>query len=120
MLLLLILLLSTFITEKNTRLLFNLLLSRAFQPSNLHDLRFKNLTGVATDGARSMIGRQSGLVALLKKQGGIDKNPFVDRHCIIHLESSCAKTLRFHAVIKVINQIKNQIFIILAVLRQSV
>ena len=60
-----------------------------------YDLRFENLA----DGAPSMIGKHSGLVAFLKKQDGIDKNTFIDYHCIIHRENLCAKTLRFDAVV---------------------
>ena len=70
-----------------------------------YDLRFENLAGVATDGAPSMIGKHNGLVAFLKKQDGIDKNTFIDYHCIIHLENLCAKTLRFDAVMKVVNTV---------------
>ena len=50
-----------------------------------------------------MIGKHSGLVVLLKKQDVIDKNTFIDYHCIIHQENLFAKTLRFDAVMKVVN-----------------
>ena len=70
-----------------------------------YDLRFKNLAGVATDGAPSMIGKHSGLAAFLKKQEGIDKNTFIDYHCIIHQENLCAKTLQFDAVMKMGNTV---------------
>ena len=44
----------------------------------LYDLRFKNLAGVATDGAPSVIGKYTGLVVSLIKQNGIDRNAFID------------------------------------------
>ena len=56
-----------------------------------YDLRFENLAGVATDGAPSILGKYTGLVAFLKKQDEIDRNVFIDYHCIIHQESLCAK-----------------------------
>ena len=70
-----------------------------------YDLRFENLAGVATDGAPSMIGKHSGLVAFLKKQDGIDKNRFINYPCIINQENLYAKTLRFDAVMKVVNTV---------------
>ena len=70
-----------------------------------YNLRFENLAGVATDGDPSMIGKHSGLVAFLKKQDGIDKNTFIDYHYIINQENLCAKTLRFDAVMKVVNTV---------------
>ena len=70
-----------------------------------YDLRFENLASVVTDGAPSMIGKHGGLVAFLKKQDGIDKNTFISYHCIIHQENLCAKTLRFDAIMKVVNTV---------------
>ena len=70
-----------------------------------YDLRFENFAGVATDGAPSMIGKHSGLVAFLKEQDGIDRNTFIDYHCIILQENLCAKTLRFDAVMKVVKSV---------------
>ena len=52
-----------------------------------------------------MIGQYTGLVACLKNQDGIDRNLFINYHCIIQQASLCAKSLRFDAVIKVINDV---------------
>ena len=40
-----------------------------------------------------------------KKQDGIDRNAFINCHCIFHQENLCAKTLRFDAVMKVFNDV---------------
>ena len=66
---------------------------------------FRNLAGLTTDGAPCMIDKHSGLVTFLKKQDGIDKNAFIDYYCIIRQENLCTKTLRFDAVMKVVNNV---------------
>ena len=67
---------------------------KAFKKAmEFNNLRFKNLASVATGGAPCMIGQYTSLVAFLKKQDGVDRNAFINYHCIIHQENLCAKTL---------------------------
>ncbi|CAK1587365.1 unnamed protein product [Parnassius mnemosyne] len=58
------------------------------------DLDLSKLSGVATDGAPSMIGVNSGLVTLLKKhlkEKNINAEDLMQLHCIIHREAFCSK-----------------------------
>lgn len=71
-----------------------------------NDLKLRNLAGLATDGAPSMVGKNSGLIALLKKEDGVS-SAIIHYHCIIHQENLCAKFLRFEAVMKVVTEIVN-------------
>jgi len=70
-----------------------------------YDLRFEILAGVATDRAPSMIDEYIALMVILKKQDPIDRNAFIDYHCVIIQEHLCAKTLRFDAVMKVVHNV---------------
>ena len=47
----------------------------------------------------------TGLVAFLKKQDGIDKNVFINYHCIVDQENLFAKTLQFDAVMNLVNDV---------------
>ncbi|CAK1578448.1 unnamed protein product [Parnassius mnemosyne] len=63
------------------------------------------LSGVATDGAPSMIGVNSGLVTLLKKhlqEKNINAEYLMQFHCIIHQEALCSKKIEFQNVMKVV------------------
>ena len=42
----------------------------------------------------------------MKKQDGIDRNVFIYYHCIVLQENLLANTLRFDAVMKVVNDVK--------------
>nr|XP_022915286.1 general transcription factor II-I repeat domain-containing protein 2A-like [Onthophagus taurus] len=69
------------------------------------DLDLSKLSGVATDGAPSMIGDNSGLVTLLKKhlqEKNIDAEDLMQFHCIIHQEALCSKKIEFQNVMKVV------------------
>ncbi|CAK1581085.1 unnamed protein product [Parnassius mnemosyne] len=58
------------------------------------DLDLSKLSGVATDGAPSMIGVNSGLVTLLKKhlqEKNINAEDLMQFHCIIEEEALCSK-----------------------------
>ncbi|XP_072383862.1 general transcription factor II-I repeat domain-containing protein 2-like [Diabrotica undecimpunctata] len=60
------------------------------------DLDLSKLSGVATDGALSMIGVNSGLVTLLKKylqEKNINAEDLMQFHCIIHQEDLCSKKI---------------------------
>ena len=72
-----------------------------------YGLSLKNLAGVATDGAPSMVGKKAGVVALLKEEEGVDSERFTSYHCKIHQENLCAKSLRFEQVMRVITDIVN-------------
>lgn len=57
---------------------------------NKYKLNMSNLAGITTDGAPAMVGKNEGLVALVKKN-----NPdvsFVQYHCIIRQET-CVQSL---------------------------
>nr|XP_022900894.1 general transcription factor II-I repeat domain-containing protein 2A-like [Onthophagus taurus] len=69
------------------------------------DLDLSKLSGVATDGAPSMIGVNSGLVTLLKKhlqEKNINAEDLMQFHCIIHQEALCSKKIEFQNVMKVV------------------
>jgi len=63
---------------------------------NRFDIKLNNLSGVITDGAPSMVGKNEGLVALIKKEmsecGALQ---LMQYHCIIHHENLCAKSVGF-------------------------
>ncbi|XP_072377718.1 general transcription factor II-I repeat domain-containing protein 2-like [Diabrotica undecimpunctata] len=74
------------------------------------DLDLSKLSGVATDGAPSMIGVNSGLVTLLKKhlqEKNINAEDLMQFHCIIHQEALCSKKIEFQNVMKVVVSIVN-------------
>ncbi|CAK1593792.1 unnamed protein product [Parnassius mnemosyne] len=69
------------------------------------DLDLSKLSGVATDGAPSMIGVNSGLVTLLQKhlqEKNINAEDLMQFHCIIHQEALCSKKIEFQNVMKVV------------------
>ncbi|KAG6445807.1 hypothetical protein O3G_MSEX004113 [Manduca sexta] len=69
------------------------------------DLDLSKLSGVTTDGAPSMIGVNSGLVTLLKKnlqEKNINAEDLTQFHCIIHQEALCSKKNEFQNVMKVV------------------
>lgn len=77
---------------------------------NRFNLKLSNLAGICTDGAPSMVGKNEGLVALIKKN-----NPdisFIQYHCIIHQENLSAKSVSIqevmNVVIKAVNFIKSR------------
>ena len=66
-----------------------------------------NLVSVATDGAPAMIGKNIGLVGLLKTDPKIPD--FLSIHCIIHREYLVAKYFKYENVIKIVLKIVNYI-----------
>ncbi|XP_004213339.2 general transcription factor II-I repeat domain-containing protein 2-like [Hydra vulgaris] len=68
------------------------------------DLPETKLSGVTTDGASSMKGKNIGFVALFKKS--INHN-ILSYHCIIHQEQLCAKVLKMKEVVEIVIQTVN-------------
>ncbi|XP_045501701.1 general transcription factor II-I repeat domain-containing protein 2-like [Colias croceus] len=75
-----------------------------------YGLKLSNLAGICTDGAPSMVGKNEGLVALIKKN-----NPdvsLIQYHCIIHQENLSAKSVNIQdvmsIVVKTVNFIKSR------------
>ncbi|CAB3239226.1 unnamed protein product [Arctia plantaginis] len=67
------------------------------------NLDLSKLSGVATDGAPSMIGVR--LVTLLKKhlqEKNMNAEDLMQFHCIIHQEALCSKKIEFQNVMKVV------------------
>lgn len=73
---------------------------------NRFGLTLNNLSGVATDGAPSMTGKNEGAVALIRKDACANKK-LIQYHCIIHQQSLCAKSISFKDVIKDVTKIVN-------------
>ena len=82
-----------------------------------HQLDLKNLIGIATDGAPSMIGKNVGAVTLILRHieplegcSSSGKEMFLC-HCLLHLENLCAQVLNMShvmtVVVKAVNSIKN-------------
>ena len=71
-------------------------------------LDLKNLIGIATDGAPSMVGRNAGAVALILshigslKEGSSATDEMFICHCFLHLENLCAQVLDMSHVMKVV------------------
>ncbi|XP_073668196.1 general transcription factor II-I repeat domain-containing protein 2-like [Paramisgurnus dabryanus] len=54
-----------------------------------NSINLKNLVSVTTDGAPSMVGKEKGLIALLRKDP--EMSAFFSYHCILHQEQLCSK-----------------------------
>ncbi|XP_060881678.1 general transcription factor II-I repeat domain-containing protein 2B-like [Metopolophium dirhodum] len=84
--------------------IFNALISTL----NRFGIKLNNLSGVITDGAPSMVGKNEGLVALIKKEmstcGALQ---LMQYHCIIHQENLCAKSVGFQTIMKDVVKIVN-------------
>jgi hypothetical protein len=49
------------------------------------NLKLNNLSGVLTDGAPTMVGKDKGLVPLIIKEAGVFENgQFMQYHCILN------------------------------------
>ena len=67
----------------------------------------QNIASITTDGVHSMIGKNVGMVQLLKQELN---HSFVEFHCIIHQEALCAKSLKsLQKVVTVVTKIVNYI-----------
>ena len=74
--------------------------SDAIEKSNL---KWSQLVGVTTDGAPSMIGKESGLVTLLRKKAmDNSESDLIHYHCIIHQEALVARVLSMNDVMNVV------------------
>ncbi|CAH1105999.1 unnamed protein product [Psylliodes chrysocephalus] len=63
---------------------------------NRYNLKLTNLAGISTDGAPAMVGKNEGLIAIIRKNNpGIS---FLQYHCIIHQQNLFAKTVNIHDV----------------------
>jgi len=75
---------------------------------NRFDIKLNNLSGVITDGASSMVGKNEGLVALIKKEmSTCGALKLMQYHCIIHQENLCAKSVGFQTIMKDVVKIVN-------------
>ena len=80
-----------------------------------HALDLKNLIGIATDGAPSMVGRNAGAVSLILshidslKEGSNATDEMFICHCFLHIENLCAQVLDTSHVIKVVVKTVNVI-----------
>ena len=76
-----------------------------------HGLDLKNLIGIATDGAPSMVGRNAGAVTLILshidslKEGSSATDEMFICHCFLHLENLCARVLDMSHVMKVVTTV---------------
>lgn len=66
---------------------------------------FEKCSGIATDGAKAMVGHKTGLVGLCKGKG-LNCLFF---HCIIHQEALCGKIIRLSETMKTVVNIVNLI-----------
>jgi len=67
------------------------------------NLKWSQLVGVTTDGAPSMTGRESGLVALLKKKTiENSESDLIHYHCIVHQEALVERVLNLNDVMKIV------------------
>ncbi|XP_050528216.1 general transcription factor II-I repeat domain-containing protein 2B-like [Daktulosphaira vitifoliae] len=75
---------------------------------NRFDIKLNNLSGVITDRAPSMIGKNEGLIALIKKEmGTCGALQLIQYHCIIHQENLCGKSVGFQTIMKDVVKIVN-------------
>lgn len=65
----------------------------------------RNLVSVSTDGAPAMIGKNNGLIALLKRDSNY--TDFVAVHCVIHREHLATKFAKYEHVLKKVLEIVN-------------
>ena len=76
-----------------------------------NNLDITKMSGVTTDGAPAMTGKNSGLIGLLKaelRKLGV-KSELVTYHCIIHQENLCARQIRLKEVMSVVVSTVNYI-----------
>ena len=67
------------------------------------NLKWSQLVGVTTDGAPSMIGKESCLVTLLRKKAmDNSESNLIYYHCNIHQEALVARVLRMNDVMNVV------------------
>ena len=71
-------------------------------------LPLSKLSGITTDGAPSMVGRQQGLANLLQLEANkVGNDTVMQFHCIIHQENLCAKSVKMQNVMSVVTKTVN-------------
>lgn len=68
------------------------------------------LCGVATDGAKAMVGQNKGFIGIFKKKMSelhIDTSDMYIFHCLIHQENLCSQSLQMNHVMDVVVKIVN-------------
>ena len=75
-------------------------LSEHIPPECLH-----KLVSIATDGAPAMLGKHSGMIALMMKDNNYPE--FLPIHCVIHREHLAAKYFKYEHVMKTVLEIVN-------------
>ena len=71
-------------------------------------LPLSKLSGITTDGAPSMAGRQQGLANLLQLEASkVGNDTVMQFHCIIHQENLCAKSVKMQNVMSVVTKTVN-------------
>ena len=71
-------------------------------------LPLSKLSGITTDGAPSMVGRQQGLANLLQLEASkVGNDTVMQFHCIIHQGNLCAKSVKMQNVMSVVTKTVN-------------
>ena len=75
-----------------------------------HHVPLDKISSIATDGAASMVGKNKGAIALLRKTNLL--SDFKAYHCLLHQQSLCAKHVAVEdvmtTVVKIVNYIRAQ------------
>lgn len=71
-------------------------------------LSMERLSGIITDGAPSMVGKNSGLTTLISQEAkALTSHDLIACHCLLHQEHLCAKSLRMTNVVAIIVKLVN-------------
>jgi hypothetical protein len=74
---------------------------------SLH-LNWKELCCVTTDGAKSMVGSNSGVVTRIKTEMECSNfSPPMQLHCIIHQQALCSKVMNLESVMNIVESTVN-------------
>ncbi|KAG0433364.1 General transcription factor II-I repeat domain-containing protein 2A [Dictyocoela muelleri] len=78
-------------------------------------IKWNLLSGICTDGAPSMIGKQKGFIGIVNKNSKdlkINLENLTNFHCIIHQQNLCGKSIKFKSVmddvVSIVNFIKSR------------
>ena len=84
------------------------LLEAVMKTIKLLGLPLSKLSGITTDGAPSMVGRQQGLANLLQLEASkVGNDTVMQFHYIIHQENLCAKSMKMQNVMSVVTKTVN-------------
>lgn len=72
-----------------------------------HKIPLEKLVSITTHGAATMVGRNNGVITLLKKDR--DFPNFLSFHCVIHQLALCAKSLKIVGIVELVSKIINSI-----------